>query len=136
MFFHIQTNGGNIGPNPYGFGTFSDPNLRATLEYDWQDNDGSSTNYPTSASNFAFFHNKALFVGINQVGGSVGDESVRVANNFNWVKTNMVKYAPRGMKTLVVFAHATMTSYRYKHFGKPFEELLEGNYPDLLVLYA
>lgn len=47
----------------------------------------------------------------------------------------MSKYASQGMKTLVVFAHAAMTGDRKKHFGNPFQELLE-EYPGLVVLYA
>jgi hypothetical protein len=110
--------------------------MQSTLEYDWQDNNGSSTNYPTSASNFAFFYNRILFVGINQVGGTVGDESVRVDNNFKWVKMNLEKYASQGMKTLVIFAHASMYSARKKHFGTPFLNLLGSDYSDIMVLYA
>lgn len=132
-----KTNGGNTGPNPYGFGTFRDSNMKATLEYDWQDNSGSSSVYPTSATNFAFFYNKVLFVGINQVGGgTVGDESTRVNNNFEWTKSNMAKYAAQGMRTLVVFAHAPMTGARLTYFGSPFKLLLLNEYPDVLVLYA
>ncbi|KAL3796259.1 hypothetical protein HJC23_008579 [Cyclotella cryptica] len=132
-----KTNGGNTGPNPYGFGTFSDSKMRATLEYDWQDNDGSSSYYPTSATNFAFFYNKVLFVGINQVGGgTVGDEATRVRNNFLWTKNNMAKYASQGMRTLVVFAHAPMTGARQAYFGDPFKQLLLDEYPLLLVLYS
>ena len=129
-----KTNGLNTGPNPYGFGTMSDSNI--VVEYDFQGNSQSSSNYPTSASNFAFFHNLVLFVGINQVGGSsIGDESERVANNFEWVKSNMEYYADRGMKTLVVFAHADMGNARSTYFGNPFQKLLRNQYPDMLVVY-
>jgi hypothetical protein len=128
----------NTGPNPYGFGTFSNDEIRSTLVYDEQDNDGVSEDYPSSASNFAFYHNQTLFVGINQVGeGRVGDESIRVANNFVWVSNNMAKYASRGMRALVVFAHASMYGARYTYFGEPFMDLLlTDEYKDLLVLYA
>lgn len=75
-------------------------------------------------------------MGINQVGGGVGDEGVRVKNNFEWVKNNMAKYSSQGMKTLVVFAHASMDGDRSNYFGKPFRVLLQEKYPDILVLYA
>jgi hypothetical protein len=128
----------NTGPNPYGFGTLSNAEMRSTLEYDEQDNDGVSEHYPSSASNFAFYHNQTLFVGINQVGGeTIGDEDTRVANNFVWVSSRMAKYAPQGMRTLVVFAHASMNGARYTYFGEPFKKLLLTDpYKDLLVLYA
>lgn len=130
----------NFGPNPYKFGTFSDKNsgLQSTLEYDSQDNDGSSPDYPSSASNFVFFKNGVLFVGINQVGdGVIGDEADRVRNNFVWVSSNMAHYASQGLRTLVVFAHASMDGPRYTYFGEPFRKLLLTNaYKDILVLYA
>ena len=129
-----KTNGLNTGPNPYGFGTMSDPNIE--VDYDFQGNQQSSQIYPSSASNLAFFYEGVLFVGLNQVGGSsVGDESERVANNFNWVRTNMAKYKSQGMRTLIVFAHADMGSARYEYFGRPFQELLRSQYPDMLVVY-
>jgi len=132
-----KTNGQNTGANPNGFGTFSKSSMRQTLQY--QD-DGTSDNSPYYASdstNFSFFINKVLFIGINQVGGSaLGDESQRVANNFNWTKDNMAKYAQQGMKTVVVFAHAPMGSARWEYFGSPFQDLLQRTYPDILALYA
>ena len=130
-----KTNGKNTGPNPYGFGTMSNPNIEVI--YDEQGNQDGSTVYPSSASNFAFYHRRVLFVGINQVSGSdVGDESERVRNNFLWVKNNMEKYASQGMRTLVVFAHSYMSGARQTYFGSPFQELLSNAYPDMLVIYA
>jgi len=127
----------NQGPNPNGFGTFSNSNMRTTLEYDDMGSNDSSQYYPSSASNFAFFINKILFVGINQVGGSdIGDEATRVKNNFEWVKSNMEKYAQQDMRSLVVFAQAPMSGARWEYFGQPFQTLLRNNYPDMLVLYA
>eukprot|EP00804_Cyclotella_cryptica_P023840 CCRYP_018128-RA/>CCRYP_018128-RA protein AED:0.04 eAED:0.04 QI:874/1/1/1/1/1/3/451/571 len=127
----------NRGPNPNGFGTFSHSNMRTTLEYDDDGSSDSSQYYPSSASNFAFFLNKVLFVGINQVGGAeIGDESTRVRNNFNWVKNKMETYAQLDMRSLVVFAHAPMSGARWEYFGQPFQSFLRDNYPDILVLYA
>jgi hypothetical protein len=111
--------------------------MRQTLEYDEDGSDSSSSYYPSSASNFAFFINKVLFVGINQVGGAeLGDESTRVRNNYQWVKSKMEQYAEEDMRTLVVFAHAPMSGARWQYFGRPFQSLLRDNYPDMLVLYA
>ena len=127
----------NRGPNPNGFGTFSNSNMRQTLEYDYDGADSSSSYYPSSASNFAFFINKVLFVGINQVGGAeLGDESTRVRNNYQWVKSKMEKYAEEDMRTLVILAHAPMSGARWEYFGRPFQALLQDSYPDMLVLYA
>mmetsp|Transcript_13802 Transcript_13802/g.29078 ORF Transcript_13802/g.29078 Transcript_13802/m.29078 type:complete len:555 (-) Transcript_13802:239-1903(-) len=129
-----KTNGVNTGPNPYGFGTLSNPDI--TVEYDYQGNNESSDVYPSSASNFAFFTEQILFVGINQVGGGyLGDESTRVANNFQWVKANLEKYRPQGLRTLVIFAHAHMISAREEYFGAPFLSLIRESYPDLFVVY-
>eukprot|EP00804_Cyclotella_cryptica_P005252 CCRYP_021229-RA/>CCRYP_021229-RA protein AED:0.15 eAED:0.27 QI:0/1/0.33/1/1/1/3/145/565 len=127
----------NRGPNPNGFGTFSNSNMRTTLEYDDDGSSDSSQYYPSSASNFAFFINKVLFVGINQVGGAeIGDESTRVKNNFEWVKSKMQKYAQQDMRSLVVFAQAPMSGARWEFFGQPFQSFLRNNFPDILVLYA
>ena len=68
--------------------------------------------------------------------GKVGDEGIRVQNNYEWVKNNMAKYSSQGMKTFVVFAHAAMDGDRNKNVGKHFWALLENQYPDILVLYA
>lgn len=124
----------NAGPNPHGFGTFSDSRIRVL--YDEQGDSSSSETYPSSASNFAFFYRRVLFVGINQVGGSSeGDEGTRVANNLKWVKSKMAQYSRR-MKTLVIFAHADMLDARWEYFGKQFQSLLRDQYPDIFCLYA
>lgn len=127
----------NQGMNPNGFGTFSNRNMRRTLEYDYDGWDQDLQYYPSSASNFAFFIDKVLFVGINQVGGGeIGDESTRVRNNFQWVKSKMEQYAEQDMKTLIVLAHAPMSWARWEYFGMPFQALLRDSYPDILVIYA
>lgn len=132
-----KINGRNTGPNPYGFGTLSDPNMAKTLVYDDMGESSTSQTYPSSASNFAFYYEQVLLVGINQVGGSSkGDESTRVANNFNFVKSKMAKHANK-LKTVVIFAHAGMSNAtRYEYFGKPFQSLLRSQYPDVFCLYA
>lgn len=125
-----QTTG--ILANKNGFGTLSDPNI--SVDYSGGlDNDV----YPTTAANFAFFTSNTLFVGVNQIGGGrYGDESTRVHNNYKWVESNMAKYQPQGMRALVVFAHATMTSSRRQYFGDPFMALLRQEYPDIKALYV
>jgi len=130
-----KTNGVNTGKNPHGFGTLSDATV--DVEYDYRgNNDAGSRVYPSSATNFSFFRNRVLFVGINQVGGGyLGDEAERVKNNFEWVKENMAYYSSRGMRTVVVFAHAHMEAAREEYFGAPFMRLLRNSYPNVLALY-
>ncbi|KAL7537013.1 hypothetical protein ACHAWF_005634 [Thalassiosira exigua] len=127
-----KTNGRNTGPNPYGFGTLSD--VAQTVTYDDQGGNSNSTSYPTSASNFAFYINQVLFLGIHQMSKKIGDEESRAANNFQWVKSNMEKYAAQ-MKTVVIFAHTRLLINR-KYFGFPFQALLKEEYPDVFCLYA
>ncbi|KAL7545703.1 hypothetical protein ACHAWF_009054 [Thalassiosira exigua] len=129
-----KNSGRNTGPNPYGFGTLSDPTVAQTLTYDNQGKDTNSTTYPSSASNFAFYFNRVLFLSIHQEDGKVGDEKRRVANNFQWVKSNMEKYEDQ-IKTVVIFAHAGMSLHE-EYFGIPFKALLSEAYPDIFCLYA
>ncbi|KAL3788689.1 hypothetical protein HJC23_001888 [Cyclotella cryptica] len=120
-----------IGPNANGFGTLSDG---TNVEY-FNDpiEDG---NYPSTSSNFAFYSDEVLFVGLNQVGGGIiGDEERRVYGNYLWVEQNMSKYYLKGMRAMVVFAHAAMTGVRHVYFGVPFMKLLRKQYPDIAVLY-
>jgi hypothetical protein len=79
-----------------------------------------------------------LFVGINQVGGgTVGDESTRVNGNYIWVQNNMAKYLSRGMRGIVIFAHASMGSSRQQYFGTPFTALLKTSaYAGIKALYV
>ena len=125
-----KTNGRNTGPNPNGFGTLSDPNVARTLVYDDRGENSNSPFYPSSASNFSFFHKMVLFVGINQVGGQDA-----LPNNYQWVKKQMARYGDR-MKTVVVFAHADMRGSRWDDFGRPFQRLLREEYPTVFCLYA
>lgn len=118
--------------NGSGFGTLSDPSIN--VEY--QSQRLVNGFYPTSAGNFAFFTENVLFLGINQVGGGpVGDESTRVANNYNWVESNMATFSSQGMRAVVIFAHASMGAARNTHFGNPFKSLLRDQYADTKVLY-
>ena len=65
-------------------------------------------------------------MGIQQVGGGVvGDESSRVGGNYKWVQLNMDKCISRGMRAVVIFAHASMGSERLTYFGSPFMSLLK-----------
>ena len=92
-----------VGPNPNSFGTLSDPNIQVS----YQQQPLVNGFYPHSASNFAFYTNNVLFVGINQVdGGALGDESTRVHANYLWVRDNMAQYKSKGMRVLVIFSHA------------------------------
>ena len=121
-----------ISRNGNGFGTLSDPNI--SVEYQRQSL--TNSNYPSTAGNFAFFTADVLFIGINQVGGGThGDESTRVHSNYEWVEYNMAEYQPQGMRAVVIFAHATMTSSRRWYFGNPFMSLLRREYPDVIALY-
>ncbi|KAL9187702.1 hypothetical protein ACHAXT_006080 [Thalassiosira profunda] len=124
---------GNV-PNANGFGTLSDPDI--SIEYEAQLLLANG-DYPSSAGNFAFFTSNTLFVGINQIGGGrYGDEATRVHGNYKWVESNLAKYASEGMRALVVFAHATMTSSRRQYFGDPFMALLREEYPEIKALYV
>ncbi len=99
----------------------SDPNI--TVEY--QASTLFNGDDATNAGNFAFFTSNVIFIGINQVGGGVvGDEISRVGGNYEWVKYNMAKYVSRGMRAIVIFAHASMGGSRQRHFGTPFMNLL------------
>ncbi|KAL3789400.1 hypothetical protein ACHAW5_010195 [Stephanodiscus triporus] len=83
---------------------------------------------PYNGGNFAFYTDGVLFVGVNQVGGGiVGDEASRVDGNYKWVKYNMDTHLSRGMRAIVVFAHASMGSARQTYFGAPFMSLLKTN---------
>lgn len=115
-----------------GFGTLSNPNINVFYRQHLPTQDGA---YPSSAANLAFYTNNVLFVGINQVDGKVGDEATRVRTNYNWVKSNMDRYKPKGMRVIVIFAHANMGSDRKEHFGSPFMSLMKNQYPDILALY-
>lgn len=121
-----------IGPNTYGFGTLSDPDI--SIEY--QKQPLSNGNYASTSANFAFFENGVLFIGINQVGGSsVGDESTRVRSNYEWVEAKMAQYYSQGMRAMVIFAHAQMMGARKRMFGYPFIKLMSQTYPDIPTLY-
>ena len=110
----------------------SDPNIKVEYQQQPLDNNGF---YPTSAANFVFFTENVLFVGIHQVDQYVGDESTRVHNNFNWVKSQMAKYKPLGMRAIVIFAHANMRNDRSTYFGYPFMDLMRNTYPEIMALY-
>lgn len=120
--------------NADGFGTSSDPNIN--VEYQ---NQGlvNGNSYPSTSSNFAFFTDQVLFVGINQVGGGkYGDESTRVWSNYKWVEKKMETYQPQGMRAIVIFAHAHMTSSRRQYFGNPFMSLMKAPlYQNIKALY-
>ena len=119
--------------NSIGFGTLSDPNIKVNYENKALVN--NRRDYPSSSSNFAFFTENVLFVGINQVGGGKhGDESTRVHANYKWVETNLNKYISQGMRAIVIFAHAHMTSTRREYFGKPFMSLMR-NHRDIKAIY-
>ena len=116
--------------NENGFGTLSDPNI--TVDYQLEHG-----NYSSSAGNFAFFTDSVLFMGLNQVGGGlVGDESTRVANNYQWVEENIARHNNTDLRAIVVFAHATMTSQRRRYFGDPFMRLLREEYPNITAIYV
>ena len=88
-----------IGPNAHGFRTLSDG---TNVEYFNEPPDGG--NYPATSSNFAFFSDDVLLLGLNQVGGGIiGDEETRVYGNFLWVEQNMSKYYVNGVRAMVVF---------------------------------
>ena len=74
---------------------------------------------------------------MNQVGGGVvGDEISRVGGNYKWVQYNMAKYVSRGMRAIVLFAHASMGSERETYFGNPFKRLMKSaTYSDIKALY-
>ena len=76
-------------------------------------------------------------MGIQQVGGGVvGDESSRVGGNYKWVQLNMDKCISRGMRAVVIFAHASMGSERLTYFGSPFMSLLKTTaYSRIKALY-
>jgi hypothetical protein len=120
-----------IGPNSKGFGTLSD-----VTEVSYFNQPLEEGNYPATSSNFAFFSDGVLFIGLNQVGGgAIGDEDKRVYGNFVWVEQNMNMYHSKGMRALVIFAQAAMTSSRRAYFGDPFMSLLRDQYPDVATLY-
>jgi hypothetical protein len=119
-------------PNTNQFATLSDSNI--DVEYQKSTDGGSVHN----EGNFAFYAVNTLFVGINQVGGgTVGDESSRVNGNYVWVKNSMAKYLPRGMRAIVIFAHASMGGSRQQYFGTPFATLLRtSDYAGIKALYV
>jgi hypothetical protein len=117
-----------------GFSTLSDPAI--TVQY--QNSTLVGGDSATNAGNFAFFTANVLFVGINQVGGHgfVGDEMSRVGGNYKWVQYNMAKYNSKGMRAIVIFAHASMGRERQEFFGTPFVRLLKtSTYSRIKALY-
>ena len=75
---------------------------------------------------------------MNQVGGGVvGDEQSRVGGNYKWVQSNMAKYVSRGLRAIVLFAHASMGNERQTYFGNPFKRLLKSaTYSHIKALYV
>lgn len=139
-FVHFKLDFGNgnrsdvtgIGRNKYGFGSLSDPNIQVS----YQQQPLVNGFYPHSASNFAFYTNNVLFVGINQVdGGVLGDESTRVHANYIWVRDNMAQYKSKGMRVIIIFSHANLHGARRDYFGIPFMRLMRNQYRDVLALY-
>lgn len=123
----------DVIPNESGFGTLSD----SSIAVEYQREELNSGFYPTSAGNFAFFTEEVLFMGINQVGGGrVGDEATRVHANYRWVRENLARHVSRGMRAMVIFAHASMTSSRRQYFGDPFMRLMRDQYPGIKALYV
>lgn len=121
--------------NQFGFGTFSPgKNIaveRQTTEFRLPGVDRSE--------NFAFFINGVLFIGLNMVGGDdVGDEELRLGQNFNWTKSKLRYYKRRGMKACVLFAHARMgkPGPRKTYFGDKLMSLLRRRYASLPVMHV
>jgi hypothetical protein len=90
---------------------------------------------PDFAENFAFVHNRVLFVGINLVGGIVYDNMEwqdRHAANLQWIDDQYF-LNEKNIEIMVVLAHSDPTLEGNANFFTTFYERVEFNYERQVV---
>lgn len=115
----LKDNEWNDCPNPVeGMAFWMD--VFHEFENNW-DHDFQVQRHPSRPENFSFLHKKALFIGLNMVGGSVDDKdafSTQMDEEFSWVKGLIEEAVVENAtaSSIMLFGHAFPRSHHNSFF--------------------